>query len=198
MDPEVRAWRVRQRTRLKQERIGLSSVERAFMTEAIARNLDRALERQPGGTLGLYWPVNGELDLRSWGQRLAARKRWTLALPVVVMERAPLEYWRWQPGDPMARGVWGIMVPERREPVAPDAVIAPLVGFSGHYRLGHGGGYFDRTLAVMQPKPFAVGVGIEAARVDEYIPQPHDIPMDVIVTEAAIYRAGEEAGHDRP
>lgn len=195
MEAEVKAWRVKERVRLKGERQDLSVVDRSFLIEAISRNLDAALAHQACRTLGLYWPIKGEFDLRQWAGRVSARKAWNLALPVVVKEQAPLEYWRWQPGDPMARGFWGIMVPERREVVVPDVVIAPLVGFSGLYRLGHGGGYFDRTLAVLQPKPVVVGVGIEASRVDAFVAQVHDIPMDVIVTEAAVYHAtGAEAG----
>lgn len=194
MDAEIRAWRVGERKRLKQERMSLSSVDRSFLAEAIGRNLDSALERQSCVALGLYWPIQGELDLRAWAQRFGARKKSRLALPVVVEEQAPLEFWRWQPGDPMARGFWGIMVPERRELVVPDVVLAPLVGFSGLYRLGHGGGYFDRTLATLTPKPLAVGVGVEAARVEGYVPQPHDIPMDLVVTEAAVYRSTDGKG----
>lgn len=189
MDAEVRAWRVKERARLKQQRVFLSSVDRSFLAEAIARNLDVALERRACRTLGVYWPIQGEFDLRGWAQQFGGRKGRELALPVVVQEQAPLEFWRWWPGDPMARGFWGIMVPERRELVVPDVVLAPLVGFSGLYRLGHGGGYFARTLATLKPKPLAVGVGSEASRGEGYEPQPHDIPMRIIVTEAAVYRA---------
>ena len=192
MDAEVRAWRVRERARLKRERQGMSSVDRAFLTAAIARNLDTVLERRPCRTLGLYWPIQGEFDLRTWAAEISARKKCGLALPVVVREQAPLEYWTWRPGDPMMRGFWGIMVPERRELAIPDVVIAPLVGISGLYRLGYGGGYFDRTLAAMEPKPLAIGVGPEAGRVEGYVPQAHDIAMDVIVTEAAVYAAGKD------
>ncbi len=64
------------------------------------------------------------------------------------------------PGEPLAVGVWDIPIPERREIVVPAAVLAPLVGFDrGCYRLGYGGGYFDRTLAVLGPRPLAIGVG---------------------------------------
>jgi 5-formyltetrahydrofolate cyclo-ligase len=189
MDAAVRAWRVKERARLKRSRLDLSSADRQLLTEAIARNLDSVLERTPCRTLGLYWPIKGEFDLRHWAERVCTRKRCVLALPVVTEKRAPLEYWRWRPGDPMARGFWGIMVPKRRDPVMPDVVIAPLVGFSDFYRLGYGGGYFDLTLAAMQPRPPAIGIGVEASRVAGYVPQPHDIPMDAIVTEAAIYRA---------
>ena len=193
MDAEVRAWRVRERVRLKRERQGLSSVDRSFLTAAIARNLDTLLERHVCRTLGLYWPIKGEFDLRTWGAQIGGCKGWELALPVVVQQLAPLEYWKWRPGAPMTRGFWNIMVPERPDLVVPDVVIAPLVGFSGLYRLGHGGGYFDRTLAVIEPRPLVIGVGSEAGRVEGYVPQAHDIAMDVIVTEAAIYRSTSTA-----
>lgn len=193
MESSIRAWRVSERARLKEERMCLPSVERELLTQAISRNLDVVFERRSRCTLGLYWPIKGEFDLRPWAARLCVQKRYTLALPVVVKERTPLEYWQWQPGDPMARGFWGIMVPERRQPIMPDVIIAPLVGFCGLYRLGHGGGYFDRTLAAMRHNPLAIGVGTEASRVEDYIPQPHDIPMGVIVTEGAVYRAEASA-----
>jgi 5,10-methenyltetrahydrofolate synthetase len=188
MHAEVRAWRVCERARLNKERQNLSSIDRVCLTEMISRNLDAVFERQPGRTLGLYWPIKGEFDLRHWAQQIGVQKGWQLALPIVVQEQAPLEYSIWSPGDPMVRGFWNIMVPQRRLPVIPDVVLAPLVGFCGLYRLGHGGGYFDRTLAAMQPRPLAVGIGAEACRIEGYVRQAHDIAMDVIVTEAAVYR----------
>jgi 5-formyltetrahydrofolate cyclo-ligase len=98
-----------------------------------------------------------------------------------------LQYWRWQPGMAMERGFWNIPVPATREAVKPGLVIAPLVGFDDQgYRLGYGGGYFDRTLAALQPRPFAVGAGLETMRLATIHPQPHDIPMALIVTEKGI------------
>jgi 5-formyltetrahydrofolate cyclo-ligase len=188
MDWEVRAWRMRERARLNEERQDLSSIDRVCLTEMISRNLDAVFECQSGRTLGLYWPIKGEFDLRQWAQRVSVLKGWKLALPIVVQEQAPLEYSLWGTGDPMVRGFWNIMVPQRRLTVIPAVVLAPLVGFSGLYRLGHGGGYFDRTLAAMQPRALAIGVGAEACRLKGYVPQAHDIAMDVIVTEAAVYR----------
>ena len=188
METHVRTWRVAARARLKQERQELSATDRRFLTEAIARNLDRVFERLTCGTLGIYWPIKGEFDIRAWAAGISARKRCRLALPVVIREHAPLEYWRWHSGDEMVRGFWGIMVPKTPVAVAPDVVIAPLLGFSDLYRLGYGGGYFDRTLAVLQPKPKAIGIGAESGRMQGFVPQSHDIPMDVIVTEAGVYR----------
>jgi 5-formyltetrahydrofolate cyclo-ligase len=66
-------------------------------------------------------------------------------------------------------------------------VLAPLVGFDREcYRLGYGGGYFDRTLGALSPRPMAVGVGFELSKIDTIYPQPFDMPMDIVVTEAEI------------
>jgi 5-formyltetrahydrofolate cyclo-ligase len=68
-------------------------------------------------------------------------------------------------------------------------VLAPLVGFDRQcYRLGYGGGYFDRTLAALAPRPLAIGVGFELSRIETIYPQPFDIPMNVVVTETKIRR----------
>jgi 5-formyltetrahydrofolate cyclo-ligase len=84
----------------------------------------------------------------------------------------------------MRRGVWNIPIPEERDVLIPDALIVTLVGFDGErYRLGYGGGYYDRTIAASANRPFCVGLGYQAARLPCIFPQPHDIPMDVIVTD---------------
>ena len=83
--------------------------------------------------------------------------------------------------------MWNIPTPQKRDIVIPHAVLAPLVGFDLEcYRLGYGGGYFDRTLAALSPRPLAIGVGFELSRIRTIYPQPFDIPMDVVVTEVDI------------
>lgn len=189
MPPEVAAWRKQERARLLQARRGLPSTERERLTCAISAQLDLAFSSLGCTSLGIYWPIKGELDLRDWATALSRRRNLQLALPVVVAKSQPLEYWLWRPGDTMVRGFWGILVPEKRDPVVPDVVIAPVVGFQDCYRLGYGGGYFDRTLAALKPRPIAVGIGLESSRVTGFVPQPHDVRMDVLVTEASCERA---------
>lgn len=93
----------------------------------------------------------------------------------------------------MRPGVYDIPVPDGTEIVAPEAAIVPMVGFDERgYRLGYGGGYFDRTLAATSPRPLAIGVAYEALRLATIYPRPHDLPMDFVVTEKAIYRAGTQ------
>jgi 5,10-methenyltetrahydrofolate synthetase len=84
----------------------------------------------------------------------------------------------------MERGFWNIPVPAEGPTVVPDITLSPVVGWdAAGNRLGYGGGYFDRTLAALAPRPLAIGVGLCAARIATIFPQPHDIAMQVIVTE---------------
>lgn len=189
-DP-VRQWRRQERERLLAERNSLASSERARLAEAVIENLDRVFRKVDCSVLGLYWPIKCEIDVRHWATEVSRQSGVRLALPVVVEKKAPLEYWEWSMGDPMVRGVWNIPVPEQRKPVTPDVVISPLVGFKDHYRLGYGGGFFDRTLASIQPRPYAIGIGFEMFRCENFVAEPHDIPMDIIVTEVA-----HDARHD--
>ena len=111
-----------------------------------------------------------------------------VALPAAARRGEPLSYLPWTPQTPMEAGRWDILHPAAGAPVTPDVLLVPLVGFDGAgHRLGYGGGYFDRTLAALTPRPLAVGLGFEAQRLADLGPRPHDQPMDVIVTEAGVF-----------
>ena len=180
---DVARWRKAERKRLVDERLAIDAEERQVMSERIASALDLAIGKVGNRIVSSYWPFRGEPDLRNWGIRLIERGG-RIALPVVIKKGWPLEFRIWAPGDPLERGVWNILVPSRGPSVQPDVVIAPVVGFDGgKYRLGYGGGFFDRTLAAMPKRPFVVGVGFTGSRIPTIFPQPHDIPMDVIVTD---------------
>ena len=95
----------------------------------------------------------------------------------------------WQTGEALSRGVWNIPIPAERRPCVPDIVISPVVGYDpACYRLGYGGGFFDRTLAALPARPRVIGIGYSSARLRTIHPQAHDIPMDLIVTEAGTVR----------
>jgi 5,10-methenyltetrahydrofolate synthetase len=181
---DVTRWRKLERERLIKERLAISSDIRRRQGEQIAANLEAAIGEVEGPIISAYWPFRGEPDLRGFMERIAARGART-ALPVVIARGQPLIFRTWAPGDLLRRGVWNIPVPAGdAELVLPDVVIAPVVGFDrGCYRLGYGGGYFDRTLAVMPTRPRIFGVGYAKAAIPTIYPQPHDIPMDVVVTE---------------
>ena len=191
MEPdEVKLWRRSERQRLLALRTAARADQRRPWGEAIAAALSDVFGERPPLTLGLYWPFRAEFDPRPLLDPLIAAGS-AVALPAVIDKKGPLEYRVWRPGEPLVDGVWNIPVPERRDIVVPDAVLAPLVGFDrACYRLGYGGGYFDRTLAALRPRPFAIGVGFELSRLETIYPQPFDVPMDVIVTEAGPRRRG--------
>lgn len=195
VDPEqardVARWRRAERARLRAMRQDMSVEDRRAASEVLAAHLRDLLEARFGGArdlvLSAYWPIKGEPDLRPVMADLhAAGAR--LALPVVETKAAPLVFRRWTPETRMVRGDWNIPVPPPESPsLAPDIVLAPLVGWDGAgYRLGYGGGYFDRTLAALVPRPFAIGIGLRAAKLPTIYPQPHDIPLDVILSDAGI------------
>lgn len=98
----------------------------------------------------------------------------------------PLAFREWHPHARLARGLWNIPYPADGTEMVPNIVAAPLVGFDCTcYRLGYGGGFFDRILACLSPKPMAIGVGYPGAALRTIFPQPHDVPMDWIVTGSA-------------
>ncbi len=179
---ELALWRRETRERLIASRLATPPADRYEAARRIAVTLDRMVRPEPGLAIGLYWPFRGEPDLRDW-MRTAEAAGARVALPVVVARGRPLVFRQWRPGCDMARGVWGIPTPAEGPEIAPDVVIAPLVGFDAScYRLGYGGGFYDRTLAALEVRPMAIGVGFEAAALPTIHPQPHDIPMDAIVT----------------
>jgi 5,10-methenyltetrahydrofolate synthetase len=184
MSAELVTWRREMRAALIARRQTLSTEERNHAATEIAAAVEALIQERAIQRIGLYWPIRHEPNLLPWARRLAHELDVILCLPVVVTPKAPLEYWRWTPGAAMAKGFWNIPVPAERSEVFPDLILAPLVGFdAANYRLGYGGGYFDRTLAARRPRPFAVGVGFEFGALDTIFPQPHDMPMDMIVTD---------------
>jgi 5-formyltetrahydrofolate cyclo-ligase len=188
--PALKAWRRAERDRLLAMRTAAPPDERRRWSAAIAGHLESLLAERRGILLGIYWPFRAEFDPRPLLPALfAAGSR--LALPAIVDKNGPLEYRAWAPGEKLIDGVWNIPVPEKRDIVTPDVVLVPLVGFDEDcYRLGYGGGYFDRTLAALEPRPLAIGVGFELSRLATIYPQPHDMPMDRVVTEAGVRRRG--------
>jgi 5-formyltetrahydrofolate cyclo-ligase len=191
---EVRAWRRAQREALIAQRLSIPRDERARCDEAITARLRRLLPA-PGGqrSIGVYWPFKGEYDPRPLMRSLhglGAR----LALPVVVERARPLVFREWWPGIRLVPGIWGIPVPAEGDAVLPDMLLAPLVGFDARgYRLGYGGGYYDRTLAALPERPLVIGIGYESSGLETIHPQPHDIPMDLIVTEQRTIRVADAA-----
>lgn len=183
----VQAWRRAERKRLREVRRSIPVAERRERSRAIASTLDGLLEGDSHATVGAYWPIDAEPDLRAWMADLVGRG-FRVALPVVEERDAPMHFRDWTSDCAMMPGIWDIPVPADGARVVPTCLLAPLVGFDARcFRLGNGGGYFDRTLAAFEPWPLVIGVGYSETAIPTIHPQPHDVPMDVIVTEKGVF-----------
>ena len=185
---DVNAWRKRNRTRLAAQRQSLGDEERHRAGTSIIRAIRTEFlpSRQ---SIAIYWPVQGEIDLRSLAESLVADGGHA-GLPVIVGKNQPLEFWRWTPQTKMTTsGLWGIPAPAERNVITPAIVFVPLLGFDKEcHRLGYGGGYYDRTLAVLPRDTVTIGVGYDFGRLPTTYPQAHDVSLDAIVTESGVLR----------
>ncbi|MDX0453273.1 5-formyltetrahydrofolate cyclo-ligase [Sinorhizobium medicae] len=181
---DVRRWRKSERARLIAERLAMAPDHRAMCEAQIVNRMLAEIGDMRGLVVSLYWPFRGEPDLRPLMRQISDQGG-ECALPVVVQKEQPLEFHLWRPGDKLTRGIWNIPVPATPHSCTPDIVIAPVVGFDAScYRLGYGGGYYDRTLAGMTAKRRVMGVGFAQARIRTIYPQNHDVRMDVVVTDS--------------
>lgn len=187
----LRRWRKTERERLVAARLALDGAALHAMRLQIDTHLLRAFPGLAQGLLAFCWPFKNEYDPRFLARRLRVLGART-ALPVVVAPRQPLIFRLWAPGVALAKGVYDIPYPAAGEAVVPDVALVPMNGFDpGGFRLGYGGGFFDRTLAALRAggsnRPVAIGATYELARVETIHPQPYDIPMDYVVTERGVY-----------
>ncbi len=184
---DIREFRKLQRAALLAQRMAVTTDQRRQWNDAINHQLITGFPFLRQSTIGIYWPYKGEYDPR-FVMREFRKAGAVSALPIVVQKAAPLAFRKWWPGAPITKGVFGLPNPDGTAALQPDALFIPPVGFDLEgYRLGYGGGYFDRTLAGLAPQPLKIGVAFELSRMKTIFPQPHDIAMDFIVTEAAVY-----------
>lgn len=178
------------REQLIAEREALLPTQRLHLCAELQIHLGEVLDALEPLTLGFCWPFRAEPDLREFLSLWRAQgKGRTLALPVVPETPGPLSFHTWRPGTPMRTDRFGIPAPHATPLVVPDALLIPVNGFDARgYRIGYGGGFFDRTLAALAPAPVTIGVGFEIARLEDVQPAAHDIPLDWMVTEAGIVR----------
>ncbi len=193
---EIRLWRKPMRQELIEKRLAISPADRLVHNGIVTAILSRTLEAANDRLVGFYWPFKGEFDVRPL-VRILHSKGMRFALPMVAEKAQPLAFREWWPGIPMFHGVWNIPFPAQGEPVSPEVLLVPLVGFDKlGYRLGYGGGYYDRTLATFRVKPQTVGIGYEVSKIPTIHPQPHDIAMDLILTEHGLVQTAKIPAHE--
>ncbi len=178
-----------QRLQLLARRQAVPTAQRRAWDATITERLLQAFPVRAPLVVAFYWPMRGEFDprvvVRAW--RSAGARA---VLPVVRRKNWPLAFREWWPGVRTRKGVYDLPVPMGTEVLRPDVLLIPPVGFdAAGYRLGYGGGFYDRTLARLVPPPLKIGVGYELSRMADFSPLPHDIPMDIVVTEAGVYPA---------
>ncbi len=185
---EVRDWRKAKRAELLKARLELAPEARRQLSRRVLECLIDNFRETCSGTVGLYFPFRGEIDLLPFAEQVSA---WggSTALPVVVAKGQPLEFREWRQSEALQKGALGIPFPVHGVRVEPQTLVIPVVGFDAAcFRLGYGAGYYDYTLQAAPARPITIGVGFELARLDTVHPQPHDVPMDLIVTERGLQR----------
>ena len=184
------------RAALIAERLQLPDrLQRAAMLQNVMRIW---LLGRPDSVIGAYWPIKGEFDplpaLHRWkedGELLDAPQRRRIGLPVVNKATRSMTFHAWYPGCPMEEDAYGIPKPKDTEVVLPTLVFVPCVGYGvGGYRLGYGGGFYDRMLAALQPRPFAVGLCYSHGWLPALTPEAHDVPLDALLNDEGVVWAG--------
>lgn len=187
----LREWRKARRAELVDRRVALSDDTIAAHRVAMDAHLRAQFPQLAQGVVAFCWPYKNEYDSRFLLREMRERGAVTV-LPVVVAPKTPLIFREWHPGVELAAGVYDIPYPVSSAQRAPDWVLLPMNGFDeAGYRLGYGGGFFDRTLAAAIKKPKVIGVTYEMARMQTIYPQAYDIPMDFVVTERGVYEKSE-------
>ncbi|HTH79272.1 MAG TPA: 5-formyltetrahydrofolate cyclo-ligase [Ramlibacter sp.] len=180
------------RKRLVAERLAMS--DRLVKCDMLQRVMRIWLVNRPDTVIGAYWPIKGEFDplpaLHRWkedGELLDEPQLRRIGLPVVDKLHGTLNFHAWFPGCPMEEDAYGIPKPKDTEIIHPTLLFVPCVGYGpGGYRLGYGGGFYDKTLAALRPKPFTVGLGFTQGYVDDFEPASHDVALDAILNDNGV------------
>jgi 5,10-methenyltetrahydrofolate synthetase len=185
--------RSEEKKRVRKELIAqrLAMPDRMHRAELLQRVMRIWLVGRPDTVIGAYWPIKGEFDplpaLHRWkedGELLDEPQLRRIGLPVVDKLHQTLKFHAWFPGCPMEEDAYGIPKPKDTEVIVPTLLFVPCVGYCpGGYRLGYGGGFYDRTLAQLHPKPYTVGLGFAQGYLPDLEPEAHDVPLDAILNE---------------
>lgn len=180
------------RKQLVEQRLNLP--DRAQRVASLQQVMRIWLLGRPDTVIGAYWPIKGEFDplpaLHRWkedGELIERPQRRIIGLPVVDKVHKTLSFHAWYPGCPMEEDAYGIPKPKGTEVIQPSLLFVACVGYAaGGYRLGYGGGFYDRTLAAMTPRPCSVGLGFGTDFLPDFEPEEHDFPMDAILNDHGV------------
>ena len=180
------------RQQLVEQRLAMP--DRVVRCDMLQRVMRIWLVHRPDAVIGAYWPIKGEFDplpaLHRWkedGELLDESQLRRIGLPVVDKIHKTLKFHAWYPGCPMEEDAYGIPKPKDTEVIIPTLLFVPCVGYGpGGHRLGYGGGFYDRTLASLEPRPYTVGLGFTHGFLGDLEPEPHDIPLNAILNDNGI------------
>jgi 5-formyltetrahydrofolate cyclo-ligase len=206
------------RKALIEQRLNLP--DRLQRADLLQRVLRIWLIGREDAVIGAYWPIKGEFDplpaLYRWQEdamlgesfepktplvpdgsvqiateSIASRSPRKIGLPVVDKVHKTLTFHAWYPGCPMEEDAYGIPKPKDTEVIVPTLLFVPCVGYGpGGYRLGYGGGFYDRTLATLLPRPATVGLGYSHGWLPDLMPEPHDVPLDALLNDEGVVWPG--------
>jgi 5-formyltetrahydrofolate cyclo-ligase len=168
--------------------------ERLALSDRLQQVMRIWLLGREDDVIGAYWPIKGEFDplpaLHRWkedGELIESATRRRIGLPVVDKQAGTLTFHAWYPGCPMEEDAYGIPKPKDTEVVVPTLLFVPCVGYGpGGYRLGYGGGFYDRTLASLQPRPFTAGLGFAHGWLPDFLPDAHDQALDALLNDHGV------------
>jgi 5-formyltetrahydrofolate cyclo-ligase len=167
-------------------RAAVPNHQRAAMAEHCALEGVKIARKALARSIGLYMPINDEVDCRLLLQTLHYHE-FHIALPCVIGPKRPLLFRAFSPRDVLVPGAYDIPEPSQRQPeVIPDLLFMPLLAFDrAGYRLGYGAGFYDRTLLALETikPPLAIGIAYSVQEVEDCLPEPHDRRLDLIITE---------------
>ena len=183
-DPQIETAKAALRVKARATRAAIASASRAQFAKSAAEHFFASVPLKQADIVAVYWRIKDEMDCQPILVRLMDSFQ-PVCLPVVLGDDQPLELRLWEQGTPLYEAGFGTLAPSELAPqVEPDVIIMPLLGFDKHgTRLGYGGGYYDRTLERLSKRPRLVGIAFAAQEIDMIPREPHDVPLDVIVTE---------------
>lgn len=162
--------------------------------QILLHNLISAQIVPPQAVIGSYWPIKSEADACPLLTYYYEQGH-ICALPVVQAAKKPLLFREWRPGNLLVSGIYNILTPDETAPlVTPTVLFVPVLGFDSHgHRLGHGEGYYDRTLEILRAQHpiIAIGIAFDCQEVDAIPHQDHDQPMNYIITPTRVIEIKE-------